>query len=1016
MKTKYLLMALAVPAFFAACADDEFMTASQGHGPEGEGQLVELGEDFAIGLNRGGDAADTKTAWHYKVGDKTILYSWLPAFVTEGSSTTVQEENIGFAWRGEVGDAKVRTNYKFTLNGFLRNGATAPETIVCDGEVAVLNGYTFPRSTNGSIALSGTGKNELKLNEYDDDKKAMEESATYKLTYADGDYTLEGAKVETVADGLLDNTKLAEKDPYVRNGIFTTDNSTVFKGEYIVYFPYNPEFAEIDYLPAVSPTEFTQDVTNHANRTAHLAGKTFGYGTATIKKGGSMAESFNTKNLSGIPIFNVKNSTGENVTVQKLIFVDEGEGAKGFIKQVGLDASKIAAGATGTDLYVAGTEVYEPTLVLNLVKNGADGSVISKNGATQQYTMAALPTKLVKPVLYIMNEKGMCCRKELEKKDIPAGAGVMYNVEITKDDKFDQALAVDTKTFIERLIAAGSEKEAATVNVLGNITLDPNAKVNMGGTEGVLKDKFTFTADADKSIYINKKVTVAGTGTITIPADLNILIKATGKKTLTIKNPVVIEGAGCCGNKSGVLVVMSPNNGEGTVVFDGAVKNYGVMWLANNSDASKSKTTVIFNNTVLNGIDEETVNDDNKGKIYCAGMLTDGSTVKFNGKVTNDGELFIQPAIKQLHGGKVYPNEYQGSEDFDGYQINSVAVSAQSIDNNGEIVVDKYTTLNVAGAVANKGAITVNTANKVGKESVDGQLEIANGASVANSGVVENFGVINNRGSLTNNDAEADIIDHIGSQFGGNKANAAQGEYICEVEDTNLEENGDRLEYAMGADMPTTTIKFVGAGRTDGAADNAYTYDLGKYGKTEFNYDFIIATDAASAVNLKATNTTKVGNKDVTSAVAVTINGKLTVEGNKDSKSKLNLSEIMLTVNDAVAVNGIMNVKPTDAAVQTLEAENKVAFTAVKDMNVAGDFAVIKFARSAMKGNLTIAEGATGTFNYATYTKIAQVLNINGKFVRVLSSGNQDSNPAQVWCGDWTEGSKADIPNGLPQK
>ena len=590
----------------------------------------------------------------------------------------------------------------------------------------------------------------------------------------------------------------------------------------------------------------------------------------------------------------------------------------------------------------------------------------------------------------------------------------MYNVEITKDDKFDQALAVDTKTFIERVVAAGKGTTAATVNVLGNITLDPEAEVTMGNNnKAALKNQFDLNGNGN-SLYINNDVTINGTGTITIPADLNILIKATGKKTLTIKNPVVIEGAGCCGNKPGLLMVTAPANGEGTVVFDGAVENYGEMWLANNA-AQASKTKVVFNNTVINGIDEETVNEDNAGKIYCAGLIGENSSVDFKGKVTNDGKLFVQPAIKQINDGSIWPYGTPGGEDYPDHQVNSVVVSAQNIDNNGEIVVDKYTTLNVAGAVANKGALTVNTANKENEESVDGRLEIANGASVANSGVVENFGVINNRGSLANNDAEADIIDHIGSQFGGNKANAAQGEYICEVEDTNLDENGDRLEYAMGADMPTTTIKFVGAGNTDSKTDG-YTYDLGKYGKTEFNYDFIIATDAASAVNLKATKTTTVGTKQETNTIAVTINGKLTVEGNKDSKSKLNLSEIMLTVNDAVAVNGILNVNPTDADVKTLEAEDKVAFTAVKDMNVAGEFTVNTFARSAMKGNLTIAEGAKGTFNYATYTKVAQVLNINGTFVRVLSSGNQDSNPAQVWCGDWTEGSKADIPNGLPQK
>ena len=1005
-------MALAVPAFFTACADDDFLTASQGHGAEADGQLVELGEDFAVGLSRGENSAATKTAWHYKVGDQTILYSWLPAFVTESGSTTVQEESIGFAWRGEVGDAKVRTNYKFTLDGFLMNGQTKPTTIVCDDQVAVLNGYTFPRGNDGGITLSGNSKNELQLMEYDSSTKKMVGSTTYKLTYANGDYTLNGAKVTTVGDGLLDDTKLAEKDPYVRNGIFTTDNSTVFKGEYIVYFPYNPEFAEIDYLPAVSPTEFTQDVTNHANRTAHLAGKTFGYGTATIKKGGSMAESFEIKNLSGIPIFNLKNSWGGKVMIQKLIFVDEGEGAKGFIKQVGLDASKIAAGATGTDLYVSGTEIYEPTLVLNLVKSGANGSELSNN-STQQYTMAALPTKLVKPVLYIMNTDGMCCRKELEKKDIPAGAGVMYNVEITTDDKFDQALAVDTKTFIERVIAAGKGSTAAKVNVLGNITLDPDAVVTMGNNnEAALKDQFNFNGNG-RSLYINNDVTVSGTGTITIPADLNILMKVTGGKTLTIENPVVIEGAGCCGNNPAVLMVTSPKGGEGTVVFEGAVENYGEMWLANNGEQLKSeasKTKVVFNSTVLNGIDEETVNEENVGKIYCAGLYEGNSSVEFNGKVTNEGEITIQPAVKLINDGKIWPYDFPAGTEYPAHEVNSVKVSAVDIDNNGTIVVDKYTGLNVAGAVANKGAITVNSANieDNSKSGVDGLLMIENGASVSNSGVVENFGVITNRGSLRNVAEEADIIDHIGCQFGGNKAGGI-GEYICEVEDENVNVDGDRLEYAMGPDMPTTTVKFVGAGKTEGETDNVYVYDLGKYGQTAFNYDFIIATDDASAVNLKATD-------NQGKAVAVTINGKLTVEGDKDAKSTLNLSEIMLTVNEAVTVNGEMYVNPTDAAAKTTEAATKVAFTAKQNMDVKGIFEVETFARTAMSADLNIAEGAIGTFNYATYTKVDKVININGTFDRVLSSGNNSSNPAQVWCTDYKLGSKADVTNGDPQK
>ena len=992
-------MALTVPAFFAACADDELVSTSQGHGPEVDGQLIELGEDFAVGLTRG-EVAGTKANWHYAGGGADILYSWLPTFSGTNPNAAAQEEVIGFAWRGEVGDAKVRTNYKFTLDGFLKKGETAPKTIVCDDVPLVLNGYTFPRKTTGEINASESGGTyTMGLQEYDESSKTMVASSTYDLKY-DGDYTLTGAKATTIADGLLDATKLNDEDPYVRNGIFTTSNSTIFKGDYIVYFPYNPEFAEVDYLPAVSPTEFTQNVEND-NRTAHLAGKTFGYGVATIEKGGSMAESFETKNLSGIVDFKVKNSQNDAVKVQKLIFVDEGEGAKGFIKQVGLDATKIAAGATGTALYVAGTEVYEPTLVLNLVKNGAAHSEL-QGGAELEYTLAALPTSLSKPVLYIMNDAGMCCRKELAQENIPAGKGVMFEVEIKADDKFDQALAVDTKTFIERLSEAGNGSKDATINVLGNITLDPTVNVKLSNTPQSTGALGTlFGPGKTVSLYVKNNITVNGTGTITIPADLPLTFKVVGNKTLTIKNPVVIESAGCCGSKPGEVYLMTALDGKGKFVFDGNVENYGKLYLANNTlnggvaAEDKNATEVVFNGTLKNGIDEY----ENEGELYCWGQSN--SVITMNGKVTNDGKIEIAPKNIELADGVQHESTV----------INAVAVSAESIDNNGAIVVDKYTTLTVAGAVANKGDLTVNSAN-TNVPSEDGQLAIASGASVTNSGVVENFGVINNRGSLSNASEEADIIDHIGCQFGGNKATVSMGEYICDVEDINVNSDGDRLGDALDSNRPTTTVRFVGSSATTGKT-GVYVYDLGKYGKTSFDYDFIVATDAATSVQLIATTKDA---KNNTILAPVTINGKLTVESDDTNKSKLDLSQIVLTVNDVVTVNGEMTVNPTDATAETLET--LVAFTAKKDVKVnsKGVFEVAKYARTDMQGNLDIAEEATSTFNYATYTNVANTINIDGTFSRVTSSGNSTSTPARVYCGNFIEGSKATITDGLPER
>lgn len=184
MKAKHLLTALVLPALFAACADEDLTTGSQDK-VDVNGQLIELGKDFAIGLTRGGTEAGTRANWHYE-GTGDILYSWLPTFdITTANAGTASVENIGFAWRGETSDAKVRTNYKFTLDGFLKKGEAAPKTKICDNGVVVMNGYTLEKNAaTKEIEVSvASNKATVNLMEYDDVTKSMVASNTYDITY-----------------------------------------------------------------------------------------------------------------------------------------------------------------------------------------------------------------------------------------------------------------------------------------------------------------------------------------------------------------------------------------------------------------------------------------------------------------------------------------------------------------------------------------------------------------------------------------------------------------------------------------------------------------------------------------------------------------------------------------------------------------------------------------------------------------------------------------------------------------
>lgn len=170
MKAKQILISMALPALFAACANDDFLSAPSTN--TGEGNLVELEKGFAVAIAKGEDAA-TRTAWQLEGWGKTLFYSWLPDL--NATNDGVIPENIGFAWRGDTPDANVRTNYKFTLNGYLKNGQTAPKFKKCNDELLITNGYTLGNVSTGVVTL----------NVYDDAAKTMKAS----------DYTLEQTMV-----------------------------------------------------------------------------------------------------------------------------------------------------------------------------------------------------------------------------------------------------------------------------------------------------------------------------------------------------------------------------------------------------------------------------------------------------------------------------------------------------------------------------------------------------------------------------------------------------------------------------------------------------------------------------------------------------------------------------------------------------------------------------------------------------------------------------------------------------
>lgn len=1010
MKAKQILISMALPALFAACANDDFLSAPSTN--VGEGNLVELEKGFAVAIAKGEDAA-TRTAWQLEGWGKTLFYSWLPDL--NATNDGVIPENIGFAWRGDTPDANVRTNYKFTLNGYLKNGQTAPKFKKCNDELLITNGYTL-----GSVS---TGK--VTLNEYDDVTKTMVAS-DYTLEQTSGEW---GLKNNSVAiEDMYTASKLSENDPYVKAGIFTTENSTVFAGEYIVYFPFNEAFAETGNLPATSPAEFTMDVANTGNIAAHLTGKTFAYGTAKIQKGGSMAESFQTRNLSAIIALNLENKTEAAQNISKVILFDEGN-EQGFYTSVGLDATKISAedpnaGTTGQALYVVDSKTtYSPTLILNL-KNDVNEYVTIANDTKQIAVLAALPIDLVQPVAYIMFSDGLCVKKSLEVKSLQGGKVNAFNVTLNKDDLNKKvSIAVDTKSFLQAWANAwdATGVDNVTIETLGNIKFNNEAVVTLAN--GSTKQSFDLTTMPNGMMF-NKNITIKGIGSLTIPADVTWWVKGredsqNAAKTLTIENPIIIENAGCCGTNPGRLILGNKKDKFGNFLIKSDITNYGKLI----AGANNGTGVYTFEGTITNNYDTE---NEYAAEIYFGGQK--GNTINVNKAIQNYGKMElvnrtfnVTPGVDGIEWGTVAPGVNVGVKVFAKGGINNLLGTST-------LLVKDQTNLSLNGNSINNGEIEIRS-NESTNQSKDGNVKVEQGASLTNYNVIYNKGVFTaDRSTLTLNNG-AQFVDYVGSQYGGTKATINEGgEYICEVDNATISA-GNRLAYALGDNMPTTTVRFV-----EGPASATYTYDLKNYKDYTKLATVKYVINIPNSIDFMLKNTEKSGSNYVEHVFGTKVTvetarslkfseGKFKING--DLIAKAGFVQTMTTGNAAyLTITGNLEMKQnaTDFEVQ---ANSTVAATekTPSDVTIKGNvnlekntnFKVAEKAAVSLGANFTIGEGATATFNYSSYTNVQNVIAVNGTFTRILSSGVATANPAKVWCQSYTTGTKAVFTNGYPE-
>ena len=581
MKTKKILLALALPMAFAACSNEEFI--ENGVTPSGD-NLIELGDNFVLAVQRSQDAS--RGVW--ESGNGKLSWSWIPDILEGaigansmmGASLNVYADEIGLCWTGELADgtgsisSKVYTNYQFLHNGWLAEDQEAADFDCDDLE----NGKLYSEITEGSLS-STSDLNDIKS----------------QLTGSGNEVTVDGQ----------------QKALDLNTGVFSTSNKAIFGGSYIAYYPYNEDFVDAGTLPVKSATDFagvtTDDVTAE-----HVAKNTVLVGYAADLIGGTQASKFSMSPVSGIISLQI---TGESKQINKVALWSE----NAFVTEVNLDASKIKANgaAAGEGLYVDGTKKTKSTVVAALQSDATLSTT-----ATKIY-IPVLPTtaKDLKVILYSADDK-VAVVSTGKDYTIGAGKGVIVEVNAKDADFKSTKIAVDAATLEDAVKIAGTEAEPVNVTAIGDITLTQDVEVksfvNVEGGKIIVPEDKTLTL-ADNSTVKSDVVVEGQSCCSTASAGGKLVVNAA-----TVAGNVTVEAAEKEDKVNGVISFEATSE-KSEVAATSTITVYGEM--------AVTKAADIYGDVVVSEDAEMAVTGEANfkgGKLTNDGEISVEDAAKFN--------------------------------------------------------------------------------------------------------------------------------------------------------------------------------------------------------------------------------------------------------------------------------------------------------------------------------------------------------------------------------------------------
>lgn len=834
MKAKYVISALVLPLMIGACTNEEFITDNGNQTLDGN--KIKLSKNFTL-VGKKAEGASTRSAmlpW----GGSNVL-AWVPA---AADATEILDnskwDQIGLAWLNETPGDKVYTNYRFQHYGWLNVDETAVKLDKCN-ENKILNGVYFTGETTQT----------------DQFKKWDGTSETQVGDFYSGGYNF------TESEFTAANVNPA-------NGLFKTDNSTIFSGNYIVYYPFNSDLKDIGYLTAKSKKEFankntaaaTEGVSYSGDYMSLLAPELFMCGRTSIT-GGMQASDFNMGTVSGMIAVKVLNTSGASVpNISSVVLYAQGNG---FITSAQLDASKIVSRESaqlGSELYVAGADQE----ISNTLISTASAAVTLSNNEYAVFGFAALPATATKVVAVIQDNTGKTFATQVSDITVAPNkwSSIIVDVNAALSDK--TLYAYDQTSLTNAITLAGSATldAPATINVLGKVEVT---------TSTIIPDYTTITgaAEGDMLVVANNKA-VGVTLSTTDPTSI-------------IDCDVEVQGVGCCGYNPGKLVM------NGTLNANKTISNYGSIEFGDGS----SVLNPVVKGTIKNLIDP---NDE--------GDTPSTITVKKMTKVDLYGEISIA-ALTQLSVATAGSGSTGEDGTLDIYSTGKLV-------NNGDVTIEGN--VGTQGVFENNATVTEKVSAQITGKGVTAQAENAQYICEVNSDVRYKAAINNNPITGIRPTTLVRFVD---------KNTAANQTYVLEPNSgdaiKNVKGNIINFESKLSAGYKLT---LNGKAKTSPASEDIET-TIGNLTLTGGGLD--IAHKALTVNNLGVNHPTSAATADVVITENVTINGNMNILNFNGTANGIKIAKGVNVKGNVVVTNtNNQNVIFADGTTSTIDGNATV--------------------------------------------------------------------------------------------